>query len=186
MLETTADRFPASSGAPAFVIVGAQRGGTTSLYRYLAAHPGVLPASRKELHYFTNRHDRGPDWYRSQFPPTPPGTITGESTPYYLFHPHAPRRLHAFAPDVKLIVLLRNPVDRAYSHYQLQVRRRHETLPFEEAIAREEERLAGELQNSSKMIVMSASTTSTTRIWPAAVTSTSSGPGSRSSRASTF
>lgn len=146
MLQTTADRFPASSGAPAFVIVGAQRGGTTSLYRYLAAHPGVLPASRKELHYFTNRHDRGPDWYRSQFPPTPPGTITGESTPYYLFHPHAPRRLHAFAPDVKLIVLLRNPVDRAYSHYQLQVRRRHETLPFEEAIAREKERLAGELE----------------------------------------
>lgn len=141
----TGDRDEARlRGGPSFVILGAQRGGTTSLYRYLGAHPAVRPAARKELHYLTKHFDRGPDWYRAQFPPTPPGTIAGESTPYYLFHPLAPCRLHAVAPHAKLIVLLRNPVDRAHSHHQLETRRGHETLPFEEAIASEDERLAGE------------------------------------------
>ena len=130
---------------PDFVIIGAQRGGTTSLYRYLVAHPNFAPAAKKELHFFDNRFDLGIAWYTAQFPrPTPERPVTGEATPYYLFHPHAPRRLAALMPAAKLIVLLRNPVDRAYSHYQHEVRRGNETLTFEEAIAAQDERLRGE------------------------------------------
>ena len=93
-------------------------------------------------------------WYRTHFPSLlysrytrarrgAPG-LTGEASVYYLFHPWCPTRVAATVPDVKLIVLLRNPVDRAYSHYQLQIRKRREPLSFEDAIASEEERLAGE------------------------------------------
>lgn len=131
-------------GLPAFVIVGAQRCGTTSLYRALTAHPAVLPAARKELQFFSKHFDRGADWYRAQFPATAPGQVSGEATPYYLFHPAVPARLAAVAPAARLIVLLRDPVERAYSHYHHEVRRGHETLPFEEALATEAERLAGE------------------------------------------
>ena len=72
--------------------------------------------------------------------------MTGEATPCYLFHPHVPKRVFERLPGVKLIVLLRNPVDRAYAFYNMQVRRRRETLSFEAAIEREEERLGGELE----------------------------------------
>lgn len=131
---------------PDFVIIGAQRGGTTSLHRYLGEHPQIVLPATKELHYFSRYYARGADWYRTQFPIClPAGTLTGEATPYYLFHPHAPRRLRAFAPDAKLIVLLRDPVDRAYSHYHHERRRGNEPLSFEAAIAAEEERLRGEV-----------------------------------------
>lgn len=139
---------------PDFVIVGAQKAGTTSLYKYLTTHPQVLGASRKELHFFDVAYHRGSAWYRSHFPRRRARdaladrlgrpVITGESSPYYLFHPHAPRRLAEHVPDTKLIVLLRDPVTRAYSHYRHQVRRGRETLTFEEAIEREPERLRGE------------------------------------------
>ena len=130
---------------PDFVIIGTQRGGTTSLFSYLTSHPLIVPPSYKELHFFSLYYDRGLDWYQAQFPTDrPPGALTGEATPYYLYHPHAPRRLHRFAPDVKLIVLLRDPVDRAYSQYHMEFARGDESLSFEEAIAREEERLRGE------------------------------------------
>jgi hypothetical protein len=131
--------------APDFVIIGAQRGGTTSLYAYLCAHPQVAPATTKELHFLTDRFHRGPDWYHAQFPATlPPGAITGEATPYALFHPHAPSRLRAVAPAAKAIALLRNPVDRAYSHYQLERSRGDEPLSFADALAAEPARLTGE------------------------------------------
>jgi hypothetical protein len=131
--------------APDFVITGAQRGGTTSLHAYLSAHPRVRAPATKELHFLTDRFARGRDWYIGQFPLClAPGEITGESTPYALFHPLAPQRLHAVAPHAKLIVLLRNPVDRAYSHYLLEQSRGDETLTFAEAIAAEASRLAGE------------------------------------------
>jgi hypothetical protein len=131
--------------APDFAIIGTQRGGTTSLHAYLRAHPHVQTPATKELHFLTDRFARGRDWYLGQFPAEVPlGTITGEATPYALFHPAAPRRLHTVAPDAKLIVLLRNPVDRAYSHYLLETSRGHETLSFAEALAAEPSRLAGE------------------------------------------
>ena len=107
--------------APDFVIIGTQRGGTTSLHAYLGAHPQVQTPATKELHFITDRYERGLDWYLGQFPAElAPDVITGEATPYALFHPLAPRRLREIAPAARLIALLRNPVDRAYSQYLLE------------------------------------------------------------------
>jgi hypothetical protein len=131
--------------APDFVIIGTQRGGTTSLHAYLSAHPQVITPATKELHFLTDLHGRGLDWYLGQFPEElPPDVITGEATPYALFHPLAPRRLLEIAPAVKSIVLLRNPVDRAYSHFLLERSRGEETLDFAAALDAELERLDGE------------------------------------------
>jgi hypothetical protein len=140
---------------PDFLIIGTQRGGTTSLYKYLVRHPNLAHALTKELRFFDLHFDRGIDWYRSRFPSRRyreqarrRGTnlVVGEASPDYMFHPHTPARVAGVLPEVKLIVLLRNPVDRAYSHYWHQAKRAHEPLSFEEAIDREGERLAGELE----------------------------------------
>ena len=151
---------------PGYLILGAQRAGTTSLLNYLLRHPDVCgPAagghevkwSRKEVHFFDERFSRGTDWYRSFFPLAASrrlarlrggDILAGECTPYYLFHPLVPQRVAATIPDVRLIVLLRDPVDRAYSHYQMMHRSGREKLSFEDALAAEEKRLAagGELE----------------------------------------
>lgn len=129
---------------PDFVIIGTQRGGTTSLHAYLRSHPHIQTPTKKEIHFLTDRFDRGKDWYIGQFPAVVSvGTLVGEATPYALFHPRAPQRLFDVAPDARIIVLLRNPVDRAYSHYLHERARGHEALSFEDAIAAEPERLLG-------------------------------------------
>jgi hypothetical protein len=131
--------------APNFVIVGTQRGGTTSLYAYLSSHPQVAPAAMKETHFLTDRFTRGLDWYLGLFPATlPPGVITGEATPYALFHPLAAQRLRTVAPDSKVIVLLRNPIERAYSQYAMERARGDERLDFADALGAEPTRLSGE------------------------------------------
>jgi hypothetical protein len=130
---------------PAFLIIGTQKGGTTSLHEYLAEHPLVSPPTTKEVHYFDHSHHRGGGWYRAHFPlPGRPEEISGESTPYYLFHPVVPELVARDLPDSKLIVILRNPVDRAFSHHNHERALGYEDLPFEEAIAREPDRLRGE------------------------------------------
>lgn len=140
---------------PDFVIIGAMKCGTTSLYRHLEQHPQIAPARRKEVHYFDWYYDKGESWYRGQFPmvsrlSTSGGSaqrvVTGEASPYYLFHPHAPGRLKQLLPEARLIVLLRNPVDRAWSHYHHVRKRNGESLSFEEALEAEPGRLEGELQ----------------------------------------
>jgi hypothetical protein len=134
---------------PTFLILGAQRAGTTSLYSYLTAHPQIAAAARKEVHFFDIHYGKGEAWYWEQFPLWEAGdtqTITGEASPYYLFHPLAPERAAAAVPHAKLIVLLRNPVDRALSHHQHETRRGMETLSFAEALAAEQTRLAGEAE----------------------------------------
>ncbi len=114
---------------PDFIILGAQRAGTSSLYYYLSQHPQILPAVRKELHFFDDHYRRGLGWYRSQFPTRGArGTITGEATPYYLSHPHAPARIQRLLPQARLIVLLRNPVERAISHYFFEVSHQREVV----------------------------------------------------------
>lgn len=127
---------------PDFAIIGTQRGGTTSLYRYLSRHPDVGPAYRKEVHFFDRYYAKGLDWYLAHFPMRGEADIVGEASPYYLFHPEVPERIHAVLPHAKFIALLRNPVDRAYSHYHMKVRRGIETLSFEEAIDKEDERMS--------------------------------------------
>lgn len=129
---------------PHFLILGAMKCGTSSLYGMLCRHPGFQPAFEKEVHFFDIAYHHGWQWYEGHFPAPGPGRITGEASPYYLFHPHCPRRVHECLPPVKLIVLLRNPVDRAYSHYQHMVRDGHETLSFEDALAAEPDRIQAE------------------------------------------
>jgi hypothetical protein len=125
---------------PDFVIIGAQKGGTSFLYYLLTRHPLVEPAARKELHFFDQpeHFDNGAEWYRRCFPrlSSKDGqrSITGEATPYYMFDPPVAERMAEVVPQARLIALLRNPVDRAYSHYQMQVKRGTEPRSFEEAI----------------------------------------------------
>jgi hypothetical protein len=131
---------------PDFVILGAQRGGTTSLYRWLATHPGVAPALKKEVHYFDGHYHKGLRWYRAHFPYRWDRRISGESCPYLLFHPLAPERVARDLPAVtKYIVLLREPSERAISQYWLwRQRGQWETESLERAIELEPERLAFE------------------------------------------
>ncbi len=140
---------------PDFIIIGSQKCGTSSLYQYLVQHPWILPARKKEVHYFDDvNYHQGSNWYRAHFSLAAYETylklrnrhdiLTGEASPYYLAYPRAPERIARVMETVKLIVMLRNPVDRAFSHYYHQVRKGREGLSFEEAIEAEEERLRGE------------------------------------------
>lgn len=135
---------------PNFIIVGAQKAGTSSLYEYLVQHPQVLSASVKEIHYFDVRYAKGVTWYRSHFSLVATmkekGRVTGEASLYYLFHPHAAEHIKVTVPHAKLIVLLRDPVARAISHYFHQVRMKNEMLPMEQAFREEERRLEVEEQ----------------------------------------
>lgn len=138
---------------PDFIVAGAQKAGTTSLFRYLEEHPNMVPPVSKKIAFFDKNFHRGMQWYRLHFAlrrerpapgAAPDQTFTGESTAYYMFHPLAAKRIAETLPETKIILLLRNPVDRAYSHYQYKVRRGKEPLSFEAAIEAEPERLAGE------------------------------------------
>ena len=132
---------------PDFLVAGVMKGGTTSFFNYLCRHPQINPPFRKEVKFFDIHYPQGLNWYRAHFPlryKMRDGMLTGEATPYYLFHPLAPRRIAAHLPGAKLIVLLRNPVDRAYSHYSHMVKVGREPLSFEDALEKEQERLAGE------------------------------------------
>jgi Sulfotransferase domain len=143
---------------PDFLIIGAQRAGTTSLYSYLKQHPVVIPSwlVRKELHYFSTNFEKSDSWYKGHFPlrlraswverKSGLAAMTGEASPYYLFHPFAPERVAVRLPQAKLLVLLRDPVQRAYSHYRKEVAFGFEPLSFQEAIAQEPSRLAGEVE----------------------------------------
>ena len=138
---------------PDFLIVGAQRSGTTSMFKTLVQHPGVArPFLRKGVHYFDKHYEEGPAWYRGHFPLAATSRarrrgrrpLTGESSPYYLFHPLAAERIARDLPGVRLIVMLRDPVERAYSAHSHETGKGFETEPFERALELEPERLRGE------------------------------------------
>lgn len=139
---------------PSFLIIGAAKSGTSSLYEYLVQHPCCIPAFKKEIHFFDLNFSKGLNWYRAHFPSLVcnygikksqgQDLITGEASPYYIFHPLVPKRIAGTISRVKLIVLLRNPVDRAYSHYHHVVKYGFETLSFKHAIEAEENRLREE------------------------------------------
>jgi hypothetical protein len=129
---------------PTFLVIGALKSGTTSLHRYLSEHPAVLSANTKEVHYFSLKYPLGERWYRSLFPLWTRGAAIRlrrgvrpavcEVTPAYLFDPRAPGRVHAFNARMKLVAVLRDPVDRAYAHYQWEKATRDETHAFEAAL----------------------------------------------------
>jgi hypothetical protein len=138
---------------PSFLICGGQRCGTTSLYRALAAHPVVLKAVlHKGVHYFDTSYRRGMSWYKGHFPLQRTGhkvaqrygspAQTFESSPYYMYHPQAAARIAHDLPDAKLVVLVRDPVERAYSQYAHEVARDFEQeQDFGSALALEPARL---------------------------------------------
>lgn len=129
---------------PDFLIIGTQKGGTTSLYSYLVQHPKIAPVLTKEIHYFDGYFTKGLAWYKAHFPLAlrMKGKLTGEATPYYLYHPHAAKRAAELVPNAKLVILLRNPVERAYSHYNMGNRLNIENREsFEEAVEAEEGRI---------------------------------------------
>lgn len=145
---------------PDFLIIGTKRGGTTSLWNYLIRHPLVprlFPAwNTKTSHFFESNWTKGVPWYRSHFPTRRQratlerrhGGVSrvGEAAPLYMFHPLAAQRVRAVVPDVRLIVLLRDPVERAYSHWKERRTNEVEPLEFAEALAAENDRTAGELE----------------------------------------
>lgn len=129
---------------PSFIIFGVPKCGTTSLYNYLVSHPLIISATSKEVRFFDNNFEKGIDWYRGNFPShflekyyksvKKKNPITGEASASYFFHPLAPTRVKKLLPKVKLISLLRNPVERAYSHYFQSVRASRENNPFDTII----------------------------------------------------
>jgi Sulfotransferase domain len=131
---------------PDFLIIGAQKAGTTALYAYLRRHPAITGPSWKEVSYFDRHYGRGEAWYRGNFPNRvrARGKLVGEASPSYIFHPLGPERVKALVPEARLVALVRNPVDRALSHYHHEVALGREPLPFEDALDAEEKRLRGE------------------------------------------
>jgi hypothetical protein len=157
---------------PDFIIIGAPRAGTSSLFRYLSHHPYVRPALKKEVRFFDRNFRKGVAWYRAHFPSVLHRSyfkwrygrefITGEGSPQYLFHPFAARRAARVLPKAKLIVLLRNPVDRAYSHYHFVRIRRYEPRSFEDAVQAEFDSYEREMQ---RMLADESYTSAQHRPW---------------------
>lgn len=147
---------PSPRSLPNFFVVGTQRGGTTSLFIYLLAHELVHgPRRAKGVHYFDTNVDKSVGWYRSNFPRTSAiaaqqakhgvDPAVGEGAPYYLFSPVIADRMYSVTPDARIITVLREPLDRAISHHNHEVKRGFETLSMEDAFEAEDERLAGEV-----------------------------------------
>jgi hypothetical protein len=137
---------------PDFIMAGAQKCGTTSLFEYMAEHPSVYEPITKEIGYFDRYYnEKDIKWYRTQFPSVLTKNyvkyvrrepfVTGEASTGYILNPHSLRRIADLLPKVKIILLLRDPVDRAFSHYQHSVRDGLEPLSFTQALDREEERI---------------------------------------------
>jgi hypothetical protein len=141
---------------PGFIIIGAQRCGTTSLFRALMAHPQVVrPTFHKGINYFDLNYHRGARWYRGHFPLANIARaraarygepVAFEASGYYLYHPFAAERIARDLPAVKLVAILRDPVERAFSAYKHEYARGFERKSFEDALESEDDRLAGEVE----------------------------------------
>jgi hypothetical protein len=131
-------------GVPKIVVIGAQRSGTTSLHSWLCAHPDVSSFMIKEVHYFDGAYEKGERWYRSRFPISPRSRTHVEASPYMLYHPLAADRAgHDLPPDTRFVALLREPAERALSHYQFERRKGRESETFAAALELEDARLEG-------------------------------------------
>ncbi len=137
--------WPSMGMLPNVLVIGAQRAGTSSIYRYLGSHPDVFASLRKEVEYFSTRMSMGERWYRAHFPLITRPKLAFEATPDYLLHPRAAERAAARIPDLKAVALLRSPVTRAFSQYGHQRRLNKEPLSFIDALRAEPERIAGDL-----------------------------------------
>ncbi len=142
---------------PSFLVIGGQRCGTTTIFKKLAEHPQVIrPPAEKGTDYYTLYYDHGFDWYRGHFPLTASSQMRGrgngkavafEACTYYMFHPFAIERIAHDFPNIKLVAMLRDPVERAYSAYKHELARGFETEPnFMKALELEDDRLDGEIE----------------------------------------
>ncbi len=131
---------------PNFIIVGTVRSGTTSLYYNICEHPSVISAAYDEIGFFDSNYHLGINWYRSMFPTEKEMSevknktgfsLTGEDTPFYFWKEEAIKRIFDTIPNIKIIAIFRNPIDRAYSNYNLGLRAKSEELEFEDAIDEE-------------------------------------------------
>lgn len=121
---------------PDWIVVGAMKSGTTTVARWLKAHPEAWLVPNKEVHFFSRDdvYANGADWYRGLFAGAPAATKVGEGTPSYLFVPEAPARMAALVPAARLVVCVRHPADRAYSHYWHNRHRSLEGRAFADAV----------------------------------------------------
>lgn len=128
---------------PTYLIIGVQKAGTSSLQAWLSSQKEVAAPRKKELHYFTFFYHLGLNWYRRMLQPKR-GKLNGEASPLYFFHPDVPARVADLNPKVKLIVLFREPAERAWSQYRMNVSRGEEPLEFAEALRVENQRIQTE------------------------------------------
>ncbi len=145
---------------PDFYILGVEKGGTSSLYNYLIMHPFVHAAVTKEINYINKYYDRGDNWYKVCFPLNIQkfisknffgrNFVTGEASVRYFDYPHTPERIKKLTPNAKFILLLRNPIDRAFSEYSMTSRAGTDKLSFEDAINTEKERTSKEYEKMVK------------------------------------
>lgn len=140
---------------PDFIIIGTQKAGTTSLHALLSQHPQFLKPYEKEVHFFdggldpaVDNYEKGQTWYRAHFPFRRNGSASKvfEASPLYIFNPLVPDRIFDLLPQVRIIAILRNPTDRAISHYFHEKQRGYESLPIMEALLMEEQRLEPAIQ----------------------------------------
>jgi len=141
------EKIPQYLCFPKFIIIGAQRSGTTSLYYNLCNHPDIISSTEKQVNYFNYNYEKGLDWYKSHFPDKVlinllnQNIVSGEASPEYMITPFVPYRIHQQIPEIKIIIILRDPIKRAYSQYSHNVRNGEEHLPFSKAIRLENKRL---------------------------------------------
>lgn len=138
-----------------FLICGAQKSGTTAIDLHMRDHPSVCMGERKEIHYFDSDHFFGGqrctyDFYHQHFRPSETRTLIGEATPIYMYWQTAPKRIYNYSPQIKIIAILRNPIDRAYSHWNMIRCRGDENLSFIDALNAEEHRQAQALPLQSR------------------------------------
>ena len=117
---------------PQFLVAGAAKSGSSTLYHYLSLHPEVFMPDEKEPAFFSKYYDKGVDWYESLFSEAQSGQVAGEATVEYMVNPDSPVRIAKLLPDIKLIFILRNPVDRAWSHYWHRVKNGEDARQFDE------------------------------------------------------
>ena len=144
---------------PDFYILGGQKCGTTSMFMYLTRHPAILSPNAKDIRFFDKYFFKGINWYRINFPSKSRKSLlrksfkhvlTGEGTERYFDHPHAPQRIKQVTPHAKFIILLRNPITRAFSQHNMNLKNDYEYRNFEDALNHETERIEGRLQKMEK------------------------------------
>ncbi|MAE69495.1 MAG: sulfotransferase [Gemmatimonadetes bacterium] len=155
MMPRNVDNNPAGRERIDFVIGGTQKGGTSALDQYLRLHPDLCMAHRKEPHFFDNEEVFASQSvsvtpYHANFDWTDPERIRGEATPIYMYWSSTPRRIWQYNPSMKWILILRNPIERAYSHWNMETQRNAERLPFFAAIEQERARVRTHLPHQHR------------------------------------